>query len=168
MEIKSRVKSLIAENKIQEALEVFLGWAIERNDSQLQNSLINIQARFTRLKHQENLGMIQFTDLVREQALITNSILEILNQIKENKSASGRGAIRPTYNSGKGKEVGNAKVEQQELLIKKVKWTVGGIAGSIFGTFISGELIGWQYINPSIVGTTIAVYIVIVWSKENL
>jgi hypothetical protein len=86
MQIKSRVQSLVAENKVKDALDVFLSWAVENNDGQLQNSLIMVQAKLARLKQQENLGIIQFSDSLREQALITNSILEFLSQIKENGS----------------------------------------------------------------------------------
>lgn len=83
MQIKSKVQSLVAENKVKDALDVFLSWAIENNDGQLQNSLIMVQAKLARLKQQENLGIIQFSDSLREQAIITNSILEFLSQIKE-------------------------------------------------------------------------------------
>lgn len=83
MQIKLSVQSLVAENKVKDALEVFMSWAVEHNDGQLQNSLILVQSKLARLKQQENIGIIQFSDSLREQAIITNSILELLSQIKE-------------------------------------------------------------------------------------
>lgn len=83
MKIKNQVRELIAGNKVKDALDVFHRWAVAKNDGQLQNNLILIQAKFNRLKQQENLGIIQFSELLREQAIITNSILELLSQVNE-------------------------------------------------------------------------------------
>lgn len=88
MEVKNQVRELIAGNKIKDALDVFHRWAVAKNDGQLQNSLILIQSKFNRLKQQENLGIIQFSESLREQAIITNSILEFLNQITETEASS--------------------------------------------------------------------------------
>lgn len=84
MAIKTQVQKLIAENKTKEALQVFLRWAVEKEDDDLQNNLLLIQSKFSRLKQQEMLGIIQFSDALREQAIITNSILEYLKMVTDN------------------------------------------------------------------------------------
>ena len=99
MDIKNQVQKLIAENKIKDALDVFMIWAVEKQDGQLQNSLITIQQKFVRLKQQENMGIIQFSDSLREQAIITSSILEFVSQISE-KPMNG-GAIPPSDSTRK-------------------------------------------------------------------
>jgi hypothetical protein len=100
MEVKNQVRELIAGNKIKDALDVFHRWAVAQNDGQLQNSLILIQGKFNRLKQQENLGIIQFSESLREQAIINNSILELLSQIKET-GASPTGAVPDADDSRK-------------------------------------------------------------------
>lgn len=83
MAIRTQVQRLIAENKIEDALQVFHTWAASHRDTELENSLLVIQARFTRMKQQERLGIIQFSEALKEQAFIANSILDFLNQIRE-------------------------------------------------------------------------------------
>lgn len=89
MEMKNQIQRLISENKIKDALDVFMGWAVEKNDGQLQSNLILIQSKLARLKQQENLGIIQFSDSLREQAIITNSILDFLSQMKDSGTTTG-------------------------------------------------------------------------------
>jgi hypothetical protein len=168
MKIKARIQNLIAENKTKEALEVFLLWATEKNDSQLQHNLINIQARLTRIKQQENLGIIQFSDSLREQSVITNSILELLNDIKDHEDRIFLKNVNNSQNSTKIKKANDEDIQGQELLIKRIKWSVGGVIGSIISFFILGETIGWENLNPSIFGTSLTIYLIAVWTNNKI
>lgn len=87
--MKNQIQRLISENKIKDALDVFMSWAVEKKDGQLQSNLILIQSKLARLKQQENLGIIQFSDSLREQAIITNSILDFLSQMKDSGTTTG-------------------------------------------------------------------------------
>jgi len=96
MEKKRHIQNLISENKIKDALDVFLAWALEKGDGELENQLIHVQGRFARLKQQENMGIIQFSDSLREQAIITNSILDMLNQYKDSDPNAGEKVKPPS------------------------------------------------------------------------
>jgi hypothetical protein len=95
MSIKSTVQGLIAENKVKDALQVFTSWAVQRGNRDLENSLLLVQSRFSRLKQQEMLGLIQFSESLREQAIISNSILELLTQVSEEAERPDTGAGAP-------------------------------------------------------------------------
>lgn len=89
MNKKQQVQQLIAENKIKDALSVFQIWAVEKKDGQLQNNLLLIQSRFERLKQQEHLGIIQFSDALREQAIIAHTLLELLPPTEDGPGGGG-------------------------------------------------------------------------------
>ncbi|MFZ2897004.1 MAG: CHAT domain-containing protein [Saprospiraceae bacterium] len=100
MAIKTQVQKLIAENKLEDALQVFHTWATSRNDTELENSLLVIQARLSRMKQQERLGIIQFSEALREQAFIANSILDFLQQV-EDAPETTPGPGTPEVNDGR-------------------------------------------------------------------
>ncbi len=83
-DIKSKSRELISNSKIQKALEELIKWSHE-NDKDLNNSFLLLNARYNSIKRQEALGVVSFTDTLREKAFITNSILESLDRIDLNK-----------------------------------------------------------------------------------
>lgn len=60
----------------------FLAWARENNDQDMTDALILIQNRYHQVRRQENLGIIQFSDALQQQAIISNSILDFLNKVE--------------------------------------------------------------------------------------
>ncbi len=83
MEIKNTIINLVANAKLDQALDEFIKWA-SVSDKDLNNQLILIKGQLNSLKRQENLGMMSFSDAARDRARIANSVLEMSNQIGAN------------------------------------------------------------------------------------
>jgi CHAT domain/Effector-associated domain 11 len=84
MQILNQVQNFIAQNKIKEALDILLNWAVERNESELQANITAIQNRFHILRQNNMRGIIDFSSFQKEQALIISNILECVQNISEN------------------------------------------------------------------------------------
>lgn len=82
MELKNRIQSLIANNKIEQAIRELLAWAKNNHNRELEDDLLLIMSRYTQVKRQENLGIIQFSDALQQQAVISNSVLNFLNKLE--------------------------------------------------------------------------------------
>ncbi|MFN8347861.1 MAG: CHAT domain-containing protein [Spirosomataceae bacterium] len=80
----SKIQNLVAEAKIREAIDMVLDYATASKDFELQNSLILLKSRFARVKQQENMGIVTYTDALREQAIISHSLLELISKLNEN------------------------------------------------------------------------------------
>lgn len=76
-----QIQNLVAEAKIREAIDLALNYAVSSNDTELQNSFILLKSRFARVKQQENMGIITYTDALREQVIISHSLLELINKL---------------------------------------------------------------------------------------
>jgi hypothetical protein len=87
MEIKSIISNLVANAKLDQALEEFIKWASE-NNKDLNNQLLLTKGRLSGLKRQENLGLIGFSEAARDRAQIANAILEMLSEIGASSSTS--------------------------------------------------------------------------------
>lgn len=80
--LKEEIRELIAKDKTEEAINIFIKWA-ETNDTDLNNNLLLLKARLNTLKRNENLGLSSFSDANRERAQITNAVLGLLEEITE-------------------------------------------------------------------------------------
>ncbi len=80
--LKENVRQLISNAKMEKAIDVLMKWA-ETNDKELNNTLLQQKARLTKLKRDENLGLIAFSDANIQRAQISNAILEILEKIEK-------------------------------------------------------------------------------------
>jgi Effector-associated domain 11/CHAT domain len=78
--LQSQIQNLVAQAKIDEALELFGQWA-EKNNAELYNNIILLKGRFNTSKRNENLGLVSFSDAARDRANIANSVLELTKQI---------------------------------------------------------------------------------------
>jgi Effector-associated domain 11/CHAT domain len=80
--LQSQIQNLVAQAKIDEALNLFGQWA-EKNNSELYNNVILLKGRFSTSKRNENLGLVSFSDASRDRAIIANSVLELTKQISD-------------------------------------------------------------------------------------
>jgi Effector-associated domain 11/CHAT domain len=80
--LQSQIQNLVAQAKIDEALELFGQWA-EKNNAELYNNVILLKGRFSTSKRNENLGLVSFSDAARDRAIIANSVLELTKQIAD-------------------------------------------------------------------------------------
>ena len=80
--LQSQIQNLVAQAKIEDALDLFAQWA-KTNNADLYNSIILLKGRYNTSKRNENLGMMSFSDAARDRAIISNSILELTKQIEE-------------------------------------------------------------------------------------
>ena len=83
--LQSQIQNLVAQAKIEDALDLFAQWA-KTNNADLYNSIILLKGRYNTSKRNENLGMVSFSDAARDRAIISNSILELTKQIDASKS----------------------------------------------------------------------------------
>lgn len=86
MPIQDEIRSLVSSAKLDKALDRFQEWAAP-NDPELNNQLILLQGRLSSLKRSENLGLLSFSDVNRERNILTNSVLSLLDEIKDNSSS---------------------------------------------------------------------------------
>jgi hypothetical protein len=80
MEIKDTITNLVANAKLDQAIDEFMKWA-SVNDKDLNNQLILTKGRLSGLKRQENLGLLGFSEAARDRAQIANAILEMTSSI---------------------------------------------------------------------------------------
>ncbi len=73
------IQSLLANAKINEAIDLFLKYLILPRDMAIQNDLILLKSRFVSLKRKENTGILNFNEVQKEQAFISFSILELFD-----------------------------------------------------------------------------------------
>jgi Effector-associated domain 11/CHAT domain len=87
MEIKDTITNLVANAKLDQAIDEFIKWA-SVNDKDLNNQLILTKGRLSGLKRQENLGLLGFSEAARDRAQIANAILEMTSLIGTSSPAS--------------------------------------------------------------------------------
>lgn len=79
----SQIKNLIAQAKIKPALKAMSGLAENQDDSDMQNTILLFQGRYTRLEKQYNGGVLSQADYRIELNRITHGILSILDDMEE-------------------------------------------------------------------------------------
>lgn len=84
MPIQDEIRTLVANAKLEQAIQAFQNWA-NTNNKDLSNQLILLQGRFNSLKRNENLGLLSFSDANRERNILTNSVLSLLEEIDASK-----------------------------------------------------------------------------------
>lgn len=90
MSIQEQARTLIAENKIEQALEVVLNWATTNNKIDLQQSIILIQGKYISVKKQETLGLVTYSEALREQSNIAYALLETITRIEKEAATTPR------------------------------------------------------------------------------
>jgi hypothetical protein len=76
--LAAKVQELVAENKLDEALQMLISSLRESSDRQL-NSLILLKGKLSLLKEQEQGGLLDFEEAAQERAKIAYSLLGFIN-----------------------------------------------------------------------------------------
>ena len=97
----TEIQTLVANAQIGHAIDMALEFATKKNDLELQQNLILLKSRFVRVKQQENMGIVTFTDALREQAIISRSLLELTSKLNENDIKPNRDFDKKVENSRK-------------------------------------------------------------------
>jgi hypothetical protein len=101
---KDQVRDLIAHARLDKALIVFSEWADLHGDNELRNALFGRSGAYTKLRKDENLGMIGSNDANIERAKIANAILSMLDDASNLSSNTAP----KTSNAGTGIQVSSA------------------------------------------------------------
>ncbi len=95
-EIQSTIRNLVAQNKLESALDELIKWSVAHQDSELQNNIIVLKSRYERVKQQERIGVLNYTDALKEQAFTASSIMDIIQKLDDQSSEeSGNKDIAP-------------------------------------------------------------------------
>ena len=82
-DIQNQIRALISKNRLEQALQELMDWSTTHKDSELQNGLATLQLRFERVKQQERLGILSYTDALKEQSFIAHSILDMVQRLEQ-------------------------------------------------------------------------------------
>ena len=86
--ISVKVKALIADNKLEEALDILIG--VEQNKGRERyNTLILLKGKLEMLEEQELADLLEFEDLAREKRRIAHTILNMTDDMSEAASIEG-------------------------------------------------------------------------------
>ena len=86
--MKERIRKLISENDLKSALEEAIVLTKNSGLKSLQNQFETLRFKYEGVKKQELMGLMEFSQSLREQTSITNSILELIDQITPKSSES--------------------------------------------------------------------------------
>lgn len=81
--IQSNVREYISQNKLELALNELINWSTVNKDFELQNNLIVLKSRYERVKQQERLGVLNYTEALREQSFMASSILDMVQRLEQ-------------------------------------------------------------------------------------
>ncbi|MBL7815548.1 MAG: caspase family protein [Saprospiraceae bacterium] len=92
--LKENIRNLISKAQTEEAINLLTKWAQENNYEKLKNDLTVLKAELAGLKRQENLGLLGFQEVSRNQARLNYSLLSLLDEIQEPQNTEGVAAPR--------------------------------------------------------------------------
>jgi len=75
------IRTRIAKNDTKRAIEIFK--KISSKDPDLQNNINLLSASFNRNKNDEMMGLLSFSDAIRQYNIVNNSILQLLTSFEE-------------------------------------------------------------------------------------
>jgi len=85
MTIQERIRKLISNNKTKEALDELTNWSEENKHTDLLKSVSILNGQFKNAKKKERLGIIGFSESLKEQAFVNNSLMDFAHEIDEGK-----------------------------------------------------------------------------------
>ena len=89
---KKQIQDFISNAKYDKAVATFSAWADSNGDSDLRNALVMQKSALSRLKSDENMGMVDSRDAGVQRNKIVNALLNMLNDatdmVAETKSSS--------------------------------------------------------------------------------
>ena len=87
-ELKSKIHGLISQNLLDIALDELINWGTINKDFELQKNLIILKSRYERVKQQERLGIMNYTDALKEQSFMAHSILDFVQRLDKSEGKS--------------------------------------------------------------------------------
>ncbi|MFN0200506.1 MAG: CHAT domain-containing protein [Bacteroidia bacterium] len=84
--LSARIRSLIADNQTLTAIELLLSSIDEQRNRDDYDSLILLKSRYQRAKQQETLGIISFSDGLRDQTQVSYAVLHLLSSLDTRKN----------------------------------------------------------------------------------
>jgi hypothetical protein len=81
--IHSVVREFVSQNKLEDSLNELINWSVVNKELELQNNLIILKSRLERVKQQERIGILNYTEALREQSFVASSILDIVQRIEQ-------------------------------------------------------------------------------------
>ncbi|MBB4080554.1 hypothetical protein GGR28_003188 [Lewinella aquimaris] len=119
IDIQAKVREYISDNRTEDAIQELLAWSETHSNSSLRNDIILLKSRFTRVKQQERIGVISYTDALREQSILANSLLDITQRLE----LPTNGVTFPENKVERGKKVilflASAPLDQAKLQLEK-------------------------------------------------
>jgi hypothetical protein len=79
----AEIKDLVAKAKLESALNAFLDWAKTHGNKDIENAIFVKTSEYSQLKKDENLGLLSNSDANTRRNRITDSILNLLDESKE-------------------------------------------------------------------------------------
>jgi len=99
MDMKEKIKQLIAANKLGSAIDLLLK-LVENQDNDAYNTLIILKSRSTSNDADNNSGILSRDEYSRTKAQITNSVIQTMDRLDD--SMLGNFAENANQNSGSG------------------------------------------------------------------
>lgn len=153
-----KVSKLISEGRTDEGIEVLL---LSDAPESLKNETRRIAAAHASLKNQSIKGILTFEQESTERARINDRLFALIEEYRKYGNAPFNTRSQNIFKE-------NSNSNQKELLTKKILWSVLGISGSIASFFITGEIVGYEFLDSTVFGVSITIYLIILWSKEKL
>ena len=76
--IKEKINDLIGKGKTEDAIDALIKWAHENGQDQLKSDATLLKSGLTKLKREEMLGMMAYSESARELAKINNGLLNLM------------------------------------------------------------------------------------------
>ncbi len=86
--ISTKIKALVADNQLEEALDLLIGMEQERGRERY-NTLILLKGKLEMLEEQELADLLEFDDLAREKRKIAHALLNMTDEMSEGASIRG-------------------------------------------------------------------------------
>ncbi|MDZ7877338.1 MAG: CHAT domain-containing protein [Saprospiraceae bacterium] len=92
---KEQIRDLVANARLDKALEVFGTWAESKGDNDIQNTILLKKGQLRKLRSDENLGLLNTSDARMQNAQISHAILSMLDAASSEKQVYTISKISP-------------------------------------------------------------------------
>lgn len=148
-EIANQIRGLIAKSKLEQALDQLIQWCTTNNDSDHLNTFILLKANVEKIKQQERLGILNFSDSLSQRALISNSILDILKDA-ETSLVVPQDPHKPTQNTAtKTKKILFLASSPADLARLKLEKEFVRLSSSLQDGIVEYKLVAEWAVTPS-------------------
>ena len=105
--LKTEVRQLISDNQLESALQRVSEYAESTDDNELSTQMVLLKSRYSRAKQNELLQIMTYTESLRERAVISHSLMDIVNRIRLVEEPEGK----------EGKAIDKPKKEGQKVIL---------------------------------------------------